>query len=495
MASLGGNRRSPPFLAQTSARLAAPPGSRVSAPPVPISSQPGERRLVELSRLRALPQRVPCRACSPGTASGSRAVARNAAAVHPLSSLPADLPGERRHRQRLSDSVGLGGSPLRARRLGPAGPKRPRRPCLNAGRRGRSAGVGRKGLRGPARKPRGAEQLLGVGGADDGLAVDLLQGESADLAALHGTDQGMQRVRSRGGRRGGGRRGSASFWPPRSTYTSGGRREHDVGAGQAGRRRTAFRPGAAPRRTGCAGSMADSTMGSGGAGVAHVAQPLDRGGQRELGAAEALDEVAALAARPPPQPQRAVDGGEAAGDALGQHAARQRRRGAPAAARRAPVRARAGGRPARTRPHQRPAALRGGKRRGRPCRAGATRARTARDAPGRGATARGRRPRRAAAQGVVGDRARPDQVQSASAAPRRSGSPASTARSAKNWRRAHLAQDALHGCRCAGSRLRGRAEQRRVVAGGRARAPGRRPAGADPDELAGRAQLVHPGRR
>ena len=52
-------------------------------------------------------------------------------------------------------------------------------------------------------------------------------------------------------------------------------------------------------------------------GLAHVAQPLDRGRDRELGPAQPLDEVAALRqAGLLHQPQLAVDGREAARDAL-----------------------------------------------------------------------------------------------------------------------------------------------------------------------------------
>ena len=54
---------------------------------------------------------------------------------------------------------------------------------------------------------------------------------------------------------------------------------------------------------------------------AQLAQPLDRAGERELGAAEALDEVAAAAeAERLERLQLAVDGAVAAGDALGAHA-------------------------------------------------------------------------------------------------------------------------------------------------------------------------------
>src|SRR5581483_11514940 len=95
--------------------------------------------------------------------------------------------------------------------------------------------------------------------------------------------------------------------------------EHDPGAGDAGR----ARPGAPrPRERGAVGL---SRIGRGEdarllllAGVARLAQALDRSPERELRAAESLDEVAAAA-----EPERleraqlAVDGAVAARDALG----------------------------------------------------------------------------------------------------------------------------------------------------------------------------------
>ncbi len=74
---------------------------------------------------------------------------------------------------------------------------------------------------------------------------------------------------------------------------------------------------------GCAGSAAASTSALGLVALARpqLAQPLDRAAERELRAAEALDEVAAPAdAERLERPQLAVDRAVAAGDPLGAHA-------------------------------------------------------------------------------------------------------------------------------------------------------------------------------
>ena len=68
-----------------------------------------------------------------------------------------------------------------------------------------------------------------------------------------------------------------------------------------------------------AGSVAASSM-EGAVGFGQRAQPLDRAGQGELGAAEALDEVAAAGgAEQLEVAELGVEGREAAGDALGEH--------------------------------------------------------------------------------------------------------------------------------------------------------------------------------
>jgi hypothetical protein len=66
--------------------------------------RPGKRRHLGLRRVRALPQRVPGRRVCLGRRRQSRGGAQRRP-LHPLSPLPADLPGERHHGERLTLSA------------------------------------------------------------------------------------------------------------------------------------------------------------------------------------------------------------------------------------------------------------------------------------------------------------------------------------------------------------------------------------------------------
>ena len=96
--------------------------------------------------------------------------------------------------------------------------------------------------------------------------------------------------------------------------------EHDLGTGDAGRALGALALG--PRQRGAVGlrridrAQHDGLLGA----TLALAQPLDRAGDRELGAAEPLDEVATAGnAEHLELRQLRVDPAEPAGDALGEH--------------------------------------------------------------------------------------------------------------------------------------------------------------------------------
>ena len=95
--------------------------------------------------------------------------------------------------------------------------------------------------------------------------------------------------------------------------------QHDVGARDARRARTRpLRPRQARRRTAAPGRPRRARAARRPRRAAELAQPLDGARQRELGAAEPLDEVAAAArADRLERLQLAVDGAVAAGDPLG----------------------------------------------------------------------------------------------------------------------------------------------------------------------------------
>ena len=96
--------------------------------------------------------------------------------------------------------------------------------------------------------------------------------------------------------------------------------QDDVRARDARRARAgALRPRAAPRRTAAPDRRRRARAAPGSSsGLAQLAQPLDGAAERELRAAEALDEVAAAAeAERLERAQLGVDGAVAAGDALG----------------------------------------------------------------------------------------------------------------------------------------------------------------------------------
>ena len=172
-------------------------------------------------------------------------------------------------------------------------------------------------LRGPARKPSSISALL-VGGADDRLAVDLLEREPLDRARA-----GRRRRARRAtvDARVVGRRPAPAGPCRRARRTAPARRR------RGRRRRPPARAGAA-RRLGPLQRRAVGLRGVGGGEhdrrrrvvVALRAQPLDRARERELRAAEALDEVAAAGdADRLQRRQRVVEGAEPARDALGQH--------------------------------------------------------------------------------------------------------------------------------------------------------------------------------
>ena len=174
-------------------------------------------------------------------------------------------------------------------------------------------------LRGPARKPSSSSGSSHAE-PDHGLAVDLLQRQAADPAAPDGV----------GERRDGraeplvvvGHEHLQALAAALDVEHRLGAGQHDVGAGLArrgARRRSGLRPlqRGAVRLRGVGGGEDDGRRR---VVVALRAQALGRARQRELRAAEALDEVAALAdADRLQRDERVVQGGEAAGDALGQH--------------------------------------------------------------------------------------------------------------------------------------------------------------------------------
>ncbi len=173
-------------------------------------------------------------------------------------------------------------------------------------------------LRGPGAEAELDQRLL-VGRADDRLAVDALERELAHAAAADGVHERLER-RARCARR---PRRRAPAGPCRRA-----RRRARARRRRARRRRRPGGPAGARVALRPAQRGAVGLRGVGGGEherrrlvvVALRAQALDRARERELRAAEALDEVAA--ARDADRLERGelvVERGEAARDALGQH--------------------------------------------------------------------------------------------------------------------------------------------------------------------------------
>src|SRR4051794_12716841 len=177
--------------------------------------------------------------------------------------------------------------------------------------------LGTQGQLSRARPEAQIEQLILPTGSHDRLAVDPLDAELRDPARLDRIGERLQR-----GARIPGQREQAS---PAPLDVEGrlGAREHDVGAGHPLGTAVvvALRPRQRrPVRLGRVGGGEHQRRRLLELDPAGGPQPLHRAGQRELGAAEPLDEVA------PPRDaerlqraQRVVQGREAAGDPLGQH--------------------------------------------------------------------------------------------------------------------------------------------------------------------------------
>ena len=279
---------------------------------------------------------------------------------------------------------------------------------------------------------------------------------------------------------------------------------HEVGAGHALRARASPRRAsatAARRRTGWRGRWRPARAPPGGLVAAQAAQALDRRGERELRAAEPLDEVAA--------PRRAerlevrelgVERREAALDPLGQGLLA----GDDAVALEHDLRQRAdplavGGRAGEQRRGQRPAAL--DLRRGRAAAAGeaaAPRARRARRARAT-AAARAAAPRRRSSprRPRRGPRARP--AARPARPPHRRPRRRRPAGRSRTTRRARGGRGSPRGRAppAASPLMVGRADEGRVLAEVEGDPPRRAAerARADPDDLAARAERVHPGRR
>ena len=183
---------------------------------------------------------------------------------------------------------------------------------------GASLAPGRGGQFAGTAAEAGAEQGLLVAGADHRLAVEFLDRQLRQLARRDRIGEGAHRRRQLLARIELGRRRRPR--PPRSTKTTGlAVAQQQVGAGSAGRAAAAleFRPG--QRGTVGVGRIGRREDQVGAVGFGQRAQALDRAGQRELGAAEALDEVAAASgAEQLEVAELRVEGGEAAGDALGE---------------------------------------------------------------------------------------------------------------------------------------------------------------------------------
>ena len=340
--------------------------------------------------------------------------------------------------------------------------------------------------RGPARKP---------ASTSSGIASRLDHGHGRRTARPRGASPALARAPSRRARRA---PAAATPRPARAAARASGRRARRRApprrrAGRRARRRRARRARrrasatAATPPYGWAGSAAASTSGSVVARrVTQLAQPLDRAGQRELRAAEPLDEVAAAAgADRLERAQLAVDGAVAAGDPLG----------ADAVARHDPLpleqqlRERASVGRASRRPKSRPASdQRPGGRTSAPRRGHA-----------RSAAAGARRPRHAVAAlgaqrrpGVVRHLARPDELPErrqrvAGVEPRRGRADRArtrrSGRARRGSRRAPRPRRAAHRARARRGRRVVAEEERDAVE-----------PGPDPDDLAGRAERVERGR-